>query len=127
MKLTVVAILALLAVATARPLLVGKLNLRAIGAGGPYEDPNKGACESSEEAIRIQGVPGAICAPHCNSTSPCPSPPSGTADAECAIEVQGSSQPTLCALICQPGSSGQCPTGATCEPIQGVGICTYTS
>eukprot|EP00178_Gracilaria_changii_P016620 TRINITY_DN4787_c0_g2_i1.p1 TRINITY_DN4787_c0_g2~~TRINITY_DN4787_c0_g2_i1.p1 ORF type:complete len:141 (-),score=15.64 TRINITY_DN4787_c0_g2_i1:118-498(-) len=126
MKVTAVLVLALLAVATARPLVVGKLNLQAIGAGGPYEDPNKGPCASDEEAIRIQGVPGSICAPHCNSTTACPAAGSGSAQAECAIEVQGQSQPTLCALICQPGSS-TCVTGATCEPIQGVGICTYTS
>jgi hypothetical protein len=43
------------------------------------------------------------------------------------LETQGSSKPTQCALICTPGSNGACPTGATCQAIQGEGICTYPS
>jgi hypothetical protein len=34
-------------------------------------------------------------------------------------------QPTLCALICDPTQKGTCGKTATCQPIQGVGVCTY--
>jgi cathepsin F len=43
------------------------------------------------------------------------------------LETQGSSKPTQCALICTPGENAACPQGATCQSIQGEGICTYAT
>ena len=34
-------------------------------------------------------------------------------------------EPTLCVLICTPGQAKACGKDATCQPIQGVGLCTY--
>ncbi len=41
------------------------------------------------------------------------------------VEVNGGSTPTLCALLCTPGQAKACGKDATCQPIQGVGLCTY--
>merc|ERR1711988_2098833 len=105
-------------------------------SGSLYEAP---PCQASEEAVRVQGLSGAFCSPSCSTSQPCPAAPAGTtARPQCALEMQGSSSPTQCALICNPSDSGRkllggggkgggCPTGATCQPIQGIGICTYPS
>ncbi|EGD76061.1 cathepsin [Salpingoeca rosetta] len=90
----------------------------------------RGGCHSGEQAVRIEGISGSFCSPSCSSTSPCPTnvPPGTTAQPECVLETQGSSQPTNCALICNPEENdGGCPQNASCKPIQGVGICTYDS
>merc|ERR1712224_825598 len=102
-------------------------------SGGMYEKP---PCQSGEEAVRVQGLSGSFCSPSCSMTQPCPAVPKGTtAQGKCILETQGSSQPTQCALVCNPkagsrrllggGGGGSCPKGATCQPIQGTGICTY--
>merc|ERR1712139_427803 len=93
-----------------------------------YGDP-KGGCESDEQAIQVQGVPGDFCSPPCSGTT-CPSDvPSGdTATPQCAL--QSTTGAKYCALICTPsalqtnGSNGECGTG-TCQAVQGTGICTY--
>jgi len=101
--------------------------------GGEYEKP---PCQSGEEAVQVQGLSGSFCSPSCSLTQPCPPVPKGTtAKGQCILETQGSSQPTQCALVCNPksgrrllgggGGGGSCPKGATCQPIQGTGICTY--
>jgi len=106
---------------TAKPKLVAASS--AAPANGHYEQP---PCGSDEEAIQITGIQGSYCAPSCSSTTACPTdvPAGTTATPECVVETAGSSSPTLCALICDP-SSGGCPSGSTCKPIQGVGVCTY--
>jgi hypothetical protein len=79
-------------------------------------------------ACYVQGVSGAFCSPPCSASGTCPAPPAGTtAQAECALDVNGNPNPTYCALICTPGTtgSGGCPGKATCQPISGVGVCTY--
>jgi hypothetical protein len=96
-------------------------------SSGDYEKPVNGQCNAGEEAVQIQGVSGSFCSPECTGVfkTKCPDPPAGTtAQAKCVLETQGSQKPTNCALICDP-SSGGCPTGAACQPIQGTGICTY--
>jgi C1A family cysteine protease len=100
-------------------------------AGSFYEAP---PCQSSEQAVRVQGVSGSFCSPTCSNGS-CPAAPAGsTAQGQCILSTGGSSQPTNCALVCGGassrkllggGGSGGCPTGATCQHIQGTGICTY--
>ena len=76
---------------------------------------------------QITGVTGDFCSPLCVQNE-CPKGDgSFTAKPSCVLETQGSSKPTQCALICTPGSNGACPTGATCQAIQGEGICTYPS
>jgi hypothetical protein len=72
-------------------------------------------------------VTGDFCSPLCVQNE-CPKGDgSFTAKPSCVLETQGSSKPTQCALICTPGSNGACPAGATCQAIQGEGICTYPS
>jgi len=102
--------------------------------GGHYGDPNKGPCLADEEAVSITGVTGKFCSPACSSSSPCPAVPAGTtAQAQCVVETPGSQTPNHCAIICKPGleflavGDGGCMSGATCQPIQGTGICTYAN
>jgi hypothetical protein len=92
-----------------------------------YEDPNAGPCNQGEEAVQIQGVSGSFCSPSCAS-GPCPTnvPAGTTAQPQCALEVQGQTKPTMCALICQ--QSSKCPANASCKMVQGsIGLCTYDS
>lgn len=97
-------------------------------SSGPYDKPNNGQCAmANEQAVQITGLQGDFCSPSCSGLfHTCPKPASGTAEAKCVLETQGSSRPTNCALLCQPGAEdGGCPDGMTCEPIQGEGICLY--
>jgi hypothetical protein len=81
----------------------------------------------SPHRAQITGVTGDFCSPLCVQNE-CPKGDgSFTAKPSCVLETQGSSKPTQCALICTPGSNGACPAGATCQAIQGEGICTYPS
>jgi len=89
-----------------------------------YENPP--ACTGGEEAIQITGLAGDFCSPPCTGVGTCPPAASGvTAAPKCVLEIPGSASPTQCALLCDPSAADQCPTGATCQPIQGQGICTY--
>jgi hypothetical protein len=96
-----------------------------------YEDPNGGGCQAGEEPVRITGLSGSFCSPSCSASSPCPTDyPPGTGagvQGECVLETPGSSQPTQCALICNPSDNDACPPKASCKAISGVGICTYDS
>jgi len=96
-------------------------------AGGHYGDPAKGPCQSDEIAVQVTGLPGDFCSPNCSPSSACPTdiPDGATARPECILETSGSSQPTNCCLVCNPGENAQCPTNASCKAIQGIGICTY--
>lgn len=102
----------------------------APGAGHklPYSNPATGACQKSEEKVSISGIPGAFCSPKCGPNLPCPENThfGSTAAGQCVLETPGTSQPSQCALICHP-SVGGCPKGASCQPIQGLGVCTYAS
>lgn len=71
---------------------------------------------------------GSFCSPKCGPSSPCPADThkGATAKGECVLQTPSSTSPSQCALICKPKpSGGDCPVGATCVPIQGLGICTY--
>merc|ERR1712010_144989 len=95
-----------------------------------YGDPADG-CEADEQAVQVQGVAGRFCSPDCASAA-CPTDvPSGvTAHPQCALKTTTGDK--KCALICSPSTDeaslragdAQCGT-ATCQPIQGVGLCTY--
>jgi len=90
-----------------------------------YEDPRNG-CGSDEQAIKVQGISGDFCSPKCQGTTcPTDAPSSSDAKAQCALKSPTGDQ--FCALLCTPGSNAACPDGATCQPIQGVGVCTYPS
>ena len=90
-----------------------------------YEKPP--ACTGSETSVQITGVTGDFCSPLCYQNQ-CPKGDgSFTATPSCVLETQGSSKPTQCALICTPGDDAACPAGASCQSIQGEGICTYPS
>merc|ERR1719421_1701757 len=95
-----------------------------------YGNPADG-CEADEQAVRVQGLSGTFCSPDCASAA-CPTDvPSGvTAKPQCAL--QSTTGDKKCALICSPSTdeaslrAGDAQCGkATCQPIQGVGICTY--
>jgi len=86
-----------------------------------YEKP---PCRSDEHDVRVQGLPGHFCSPSCGLFTSCPSDvPSGvTARPQCALRGPSGQS---CALICNPSADdAQCGEG-TCQPIQGMGICTY--
>uniref|UniRef100_A0A7R9WTM1 Uncharacterized protein n=1 Tax=Craspedostauros australis TaxID=1486917 RepID=A0A7R9WTM1_9STRA len=92
-------------------------------------------CEKDEESFRINGVPGEVCSPKCSDLVPCPTdvPDGVTATPTCALE-NAQTGDTYCVLICDPDATdaqlrgasggGQCGD-ATCQPIQGLGICTF--
>jgi len=95
-------------------------------ATGPYEDP---PCASNEQAVKVTGLDGAFCSPTCTGifVKKCPAAGAGiTATPKCILETSGSSSPTNCALVCDPAAQdGGCPSGASCEAIQGTGLCLY--
>jgi len=91
-----------------------------------YGNPTLG-CAAGEMNVSVTGLPGDFCSPPCSATGACPTsyPPGtgATSQGECVLDT-GSGDPTYCALLCVPPNG--CGTGATCQPIQGVGVCTYT-
>merc|ERR1712178_26354 len=108
----------------------------ALSNSSHYEDPKPNGCLSDEIGIQIQGVKGDFCTPKCTGIlkMKCPQDvPSGvTAKPQCALKDQSGNK--YCALICSPSTdeaalrAGDAQCGAaTCQPIQGIGICTYGS
>jgi len=100
-------------------------------SGAPYGDPSKGPCNAGEKAVQINGISGKYCAPSCSTSAPCPAVPApATAAAQCVVS-DPNPPPSLCAVICVPGADflksgdGGCMTGASCQAIQGTGVCTY--
>ena len=101
--------------------------------GSHYGDPKTG-CLPDERNVSIDGVAGDVCAPVChpNATVPCPTdvPAGVTAKPACELKFQNGGQG--CVLVCSPSvdaasvraGDAQCGTGS-CQPIQGVGVCTY--
>lgn len=87
-----------------------------------YEDPKNG-CGADEQPVQVQGVSGDFCSPQCKGTT-CPTDPPSASDAKPTCALTGPSG-KFCALVCTPGEDGACPTGASCQPIQGSGLCTY--
>ena len=91
----------------------------------PYGDPASGGCLDNEMAVRVMGLPGAFCSPKCDSSTPCPEVDGSTAVGLCALKVPGEREATQCILECALSEAGSCPDDATCEPISGIGICSY--
>mgnify|MGYP001162499526 FL=1 len=96
----------------------------------PYGNPNTGGCMTDEKKVSIQGIPGSFCSPECSPTQPCPADKYrlATAEGQCVLQTPGASKPSQCALICEPNGmypNGGCPMSAKCQPIKGLGICTY--
>mmetsp|Transcript_37230 Transcript_37230/g.90425 ORF Transcript_37230/g.90425 Transcript_37230/m.90425 type:complete len:174 (+) Transcript_37230:55-576(+) len=98
--------------------------------GHPPDD-----CEKDEIAVQINGIPGAICTAKCTDFLPCPKdvPKGVTAEPTCALQDQAGNH--YCILLCKPdkkdsnlrkSGDGECGD-ATCQPAQGLGICTYDS
>jgi len=92
-----------------------------------YEDPAiTGSCHSGEESVTIQGLSGDFCSPSCSTSTPCPSAGKVAGQGKCILQTSGSPGPTNCAIVCDPSANQkQCPNGASCQSIQGTGICTY--
>ncbi len=93
-----------------------------------YGNPS-GGCMDDEMAGQIQGVNGTACFPKCTGLvikDKCPTdtPDGDTAPGECVVKDQSSGN-KYCVLVCKGMATGDCPTGATCQPIQGQGICLY--
>jgi len=96
-----------------------------------YGSP-KGGCEADEIDAEVSGLTGSFCAPKCSTSTPhCPTdmPKGDSATPQCIL---AGSDGKYCGLVCTPsvlksnGESGECGAG-TCESIQGIGLCTYTS
>lgn len=92
-----------------------------------YGDPKNG-CESDEQSVQVTGLSGDFCSPKCTGIfkTKCPTdvPKGTTVTPQCALKTTTGDK--YCALICQPGSNDAgCPTGASCQAIQGTGLCTY--
>ena len=96
-----------------------------------YGNPANG-CLSDEQPVKIQGLSGDFCSPDCTSAA-CPTdePAGATAKPQCALKASTGND-KKCALVCSPSTewaslrAGDAACGpATCQPIQGVGICTY--
>ena len=93
-----------------------------------YEDPAlTGSCHAGEQSVQIQGLTGDFCSPACSTATACPSAGKVLGQGKCVIQTAGSSGATNCAIVCSPSANakGQCPHGATCQSIQGTGLCTY--
>lgn len=83
--------------------------------GEYYEKPVNGTCNPGEIAAEVSGINGDFCSPSCAS-SDCPDAPAGvTALPECALQPQGASEPTNCALAC--GGAAVCPSGSKCTTV----------
>lgn len=95
-----------------------------------YGDPI-GGCKDDEEAVRVQGVSGDFCSPKCQGGS-CPSDVPDGVSAKPACALKTTTGDSYCALECTPsvmrpnGTNGECGKGA-CQPIQGIGLCTYSA
>merc|ERR1719265_2628738 len=136
MKYTTVALCLFAAVATAIPtsgdlmLTLDPDFLRTMANKTHYGNPTDG-CLPDEQPVRINGLSGDFCSPDCTSAA-CPTdvPAGVTAKPQCAL--QSTTGDKKCALICSPSTdeaslrAGDAMCGkATCQPIQGTGICTY--
>merc|ERR1712232_719036 len=86
-----------------------------------YEKP---PCQSDEKTVQVQGVSGDMCSPACTSGS-CPTDIVSGATAKPTCALQDTSGNKYCALICFADSDCDIAGGASCQKIQGVGICTY--
>ena len=103
--------------------------------GAHYGDPLAGPCTGGDQNVTITGVPGAVCAPSCSTSSPCPPAPAGVTSAgQCILEAHGTTTPNLCVMVCKSNDEergmtvldgGACPEHATCKPIQTTAVCTY--
>ena len=104
----------------------------ALATASHYGDPANG-CMSDEEAVQVKGLAGKFCSPDCKSAA-CPTdvPDGVTAHPQCVLKTTTGDK--RCALLCSPSTdefslrAGDAQCGdATCQPIQGVGICTYAA
>jgi hypothetical protein len=81
-----------------------------------YGNPS-GGCMTDELSGQIKGLDGECCFPKCDASGSCSTDyPSGTtAKGECIL--QGSDGTKFCVLVCSGMDTGNCPTGAKCQPI----------
>eukprot|EP00928_Gymnodinium_smaydae_P001163 TRINITY_DN1042_c0_g1_i3.p1 TRINITY_DN1042_c0_g1~~TRINITY_DN1042_c0_g1_i3.p1 ORF type:complete len:329 (-),score=42.34 TRINITY_DN1042_c0_g1_i3:111-1097(-) len=104
--------------------------LALVGANPTHYGDPKNGCESDEQAVQVQGLPGDFCSPACSASGKCPSdePQGVTAHPQCVLRSPTGSQ--YCGLTCTPseissnGANGECGSGK-CQSIQGMGLCTY--
>merc|ERR1712110_1161307 len=94
-----------------------------------YGNPT-GGCMDDETEAKIQGLKGDACIPKCTGgvfKKTCPTDvPDGTTAAPSCI-LKDTKGDHYCILVCSGTATGDCPTGATCETIQGEGVCMYES
>ena len=147
MRLSLLSLLSLVAVASSSALPEGTLDLTRANVLTADQEldtkthettlqhygPPPDGCEADEKAFQIQGIPGGICAAKCTDFLPCPTdvPDGVTATPMCALQDQSGLH--YCVLLCQVRDAhlrgvqdDQCGD-ATCQEVkgQGVGICTY--
>merc|ERR1712110_456522 len=94
-----------------------------------YGNPT-GGCMDDETEAKIQGLKGDACIPKCTGgvfkkTCPTDVPEGTTAQPSCVLKDTKGDH--FCILVCSGTATGDCPTGATCETIQGEGVCMYSN
>eukprot|EP00462_Mataza_sp_D1_P024173 CAMPEP_0175144230 /NCGR_PEP_ID=MMETSP0087-20121206/13995_1 /TAXON_ID=136419 /ORGANISM="Unknown Unknown, Strain D1" /LENGTH=498 /DNA_ID=CAMNT_0016428633 /DNA_START=47 /DNA_END=1543 /DNA_ORIENTATION=+ len=105
--------------------------LASAAVAAHYGDPYKHGCEKDEVAAQIQGIPGKLCIPPCNSDGSCPTdvPAGVTAKPQCVLKSSTGAQ--YCALVCTTTGEviapqdAQCGKNASCKKGTDNGICTY--
>jgi len=86
-----------------------------------YEKP---PCQTDEKQVQVQGLSGDMCSPAC-TTGSCPTDVVSGVTASPTCALQDTSGNKYCALICSADSDCDAAGGASCQTIQGTGICTY--
>merc|ERR1712113_403792 len=129
-KMKAVLIFALIALSTAYEFTYIEKKLHdtfGIGTNPTHYGNPTGGCMSDEQAGKITGLDGDACLPKCTGilkeTCPTDYPSGDTAEGKCILKDQSGDK--FCVLVCKGLATGECPTGASCEDIQGVGICLY--
>jgi hypothetical protein len=97
-----------------------------------FDDPFQPAgCQKDEVNVTVTGVKGSFCAPECtNSACPTDVCPGTVATPQCVLSM-GKSGRKFCALTVKScdGTGVKCSSDEhmDCQPVQGIGLCTYYS
>mmetsp|Transcript_18503 Transcript_18503/g.25458 ORF Transcript_18503/g.25458 Transcript_18503/m.25458 type:complete len:146 (-) Transcript_18503:300-737(-) len=106
------------------PLVLVLCGMLHVQSEHHYGNPqSEDGCMDDETSAKIFGISGVVCVPPCGDDDSCPNDAGDGLDPECILQMYGSG--LYCALQCDPQSESGCPEGAACQPISGVGICTY--
>jgi hypothetical protein len=103
--------------------------LEELDPAEPYGPVVNGSCPAGQTPTQLNGIPGSYCAPKCGGLSGlCPEHNQTIAEGQCITQDE------RCGLVCFVDpyiymSGTQCPCGATCQPVPGLGagrgLCTF--